>query len=200
MPARTPATAREPAPARAPVPVREPQATPAPVASVSPPSPAPPPSPPTAPATVSADEAAYVFGDRRYRVRGLLRNTSVDALKVNILAGRGDVFHVDNLDLYSARARVSFIKQAAGELGVEEDLIKTDVGRLLLSLEELQAAKVKEAATPSPAVPAVGESEREAALAFLRDPRLLDRIVEDFRRCGVVSCCRAPWMVGFRSA
>ena len=30
------------------------------------------------------------------------------------------------------------------------------------------------------------EGEREAALALLQDPKLLDRILADFERCGVV--------------
>ena len=58
-------------------------------------------------------------GDRRYRVRGLAKNLSYDVLKVNLMASRGDGFHVDTLDLYAARQRAAFIKQAAMEMGAE---------------------------------------------------------------------------------
>ena len=59
---------------------------------------------------MSLDEHSYEFGDRRYRVRGLDRNSTFERLQVNVLVRRGDEedFHLDTLDLYSARQRSSF--------------------------------------------------------------------------------------------
>jgi DNA primase len=144
------------------------------------------PAPPSPAAEVDGDEVRFAFGDRRYRVRGLARNTTFDSLRVNLLAGRGDRFHVDTLDIYSARQRAAYVKQAAEELGAQEDVIKADVGKVLLKLEELQDAHAREACKPKTAVPALTDAETEAALALLKDPHLLDRIVADFDRCGVV--------------
>jgi DNA primase catalytic core len=164
-------------------------------ASPASPSPASPPTPSAmavAPTTsapgaeVDGDEVRFVFGDRRYRVRGLGRNTAFDCLRVNLLASRGERFHVDTLDVYSARQRAAYVKQAAGELGAEEDVIKADVGKVLIKLEELADAHAREACKPKTAAPALSDADTEAALAFLRDPHLLDRIVADFERCGVV--------------
>ena len=118
----------------------------------------------------------FAFGDRRYRVRGLARNTSFDSLRVNLLAGRSERFHVDTLDIYSARQRAAYVKQAAEELGAAEDVIKADVGKVLLKLEELQDAHAREVSKPKTAVPALTDAETEAALALLKDPHLLDRI------------------------
>ena len=126
------------------------------------------------------------FEDRRYRVRGLAKNLSYDLMKVNVLAGRGDAMHVDTLDLYSARQRAGFLKQAAQELKVGEDVLKRDLGRVLLRLEELQAEQIRRTLEPKVKEITLGEEERSAALAFLRDPRLLDRILADFEACGVV--------------
>ena len=61
------------------------------------------------------------LGGRRWRVRGLERNTSYERLKVNLLVAAGDLFHVDSLDLYSARQRGLFLKQAAVELEVKRE-------------------------------------------------------------------------------
>ena len=66
-------------------------------------------------------------GDRRYRVRGLNKNMSYELLKVNLLVSgrtpRGEsAFHVDTLDLYSARQRSVFTKQASEELGIKEEV------------------------------------------------------------------------------
>ena len=71
---------------------------------------------PDAPAEVRENEVVMTFGDRRYRVRGLAKNLAYDVLKVNVLAARNAAFHVDTLDLYSARARASYHTQAAVEL------------------------------------------------------------------------------------
>jgi hypothetical protein len=103
------------------------------------------PAAPEVPCEVTAEEVRFRFGDRRYRVRGLARNTSYDALKVNLLAACGERFHVDTLDVYAARQRGIYVKQAASELGVEEDVVKADVGRVLLKLEQLQDQQIQEA-------------------------------------------------------
>ena len=130
-------------------------------------------------------------GNRRYRVRGLSKNMSYELLKVNILVSgatpRGEqAFHVDTLDLYSARQRGVFMKQAAEELGIKEEVIRRDLGRALMKLEEMQDEQIKQALAPKDTEVRLSEEERAEALALLRDPRLLDRIVEDFARCGVV--------------
>jgi len=137
-------------------------------------------------AEVTGGEIVITLGDRRYRVRGLEKNLGFDAMKVNVLASRGDSFHVDTLDLYAARNRKLFISEVARELGAEENTIKTDLGRVLLKLEELQEAQVNEALKPKDKTPALSDAERAAALSLLQSPDLLDRILADFERCGVV--------------
>ncbi|MBP9825311.1 MAG: toprim domain-containing protein, partial [Thermoanaerobaculia bacterium] len=143
------------------------------------------PAPPT-PCEIKSEEVVIELGDRRYRVRGLAKNLSYDSLKVNLLVSRGEGFHVDTIDLYAARQRAAFVKQASVELGVKEDVVQRDVGKVLLKLEELQDQAIRKALAPTPATPAMTEPERERALALLRDPRLLERIVEDLERCGLV--------------
>jgi len=135
---------------------------------------------------VRDDEATAVMGDRKWRVRGLAKNTSFEQLRVNVLVAKGDGFHVDNLDLYSAKQRAGFVGQAAGELGVEPNVVKNDLGRLLLKLEELHEASLKKALEPKRKVVAVGDAETAAAMEFLRAPDLLERILRDFERAGVV--------------
>jgi len=147
------------------------------------------------PAEVKGDEITIPQGDRRYRVRGLGKNMSYELLKVNVLVHREPSesasstesgFHVDTFDLYSARQRTVFGKQASEELGVKEEVIRRDLGHVLLKLEELQEQQIKKALEPKQEEVALGEDEREAALELLRDPQLLDRILADFEHCGVV--------------
>ncbi len=143
------------------------------------------------PVEIHGDDIFLVQGDRRYRVRGLQKNMSYELLKVNVLVTgtntRGEsAFHVDTLDLYSARQRSVFTKQASEELGVKEEVIRRDLGRVLLKLEELQDEQIKEALAPKEKEIKLTEGERAEAMELLRDPRLLERIVADFARCGVV--------------
>ena len=129
------------------------------------------------------NELFITLGDRVYRVRGLEKNSDYDQLKIQLLAKRDEAFHMDKLDLYSSKQRQVFINQASVELGVKDEVIKKDLGKVLLTLEE-QQAKQQENTEKKPAELEAGD--RQAALELLRDPDLLNRILTDFSRCGVV--------------
>ncbi|MFZ1940085.1 MAG: CHC2 zinc finger domain-containing protein [Terracidiphilus sp.] len=144
-----------------------------------------------APVEMRGEDIVQRYGDREYRVRGLQKNTSPDSLQVNLrvlgVNARGDMaLHVDKLDLEAARQRAAFIKQAAEELGVKEETIRHDVGRLILKLEMLRDEQIARALAPQEPVDTMTEEERSAAMEMLRDPRLVERIVADFAECGVV--------------
>jgi DNA primase len=154
-----------------------------PLASPLPPSPA-----ADAPLQINGDEIVMTLGDRRYRVRGLAKNLSFDQMKVNVLASREGEggFHVDTIEMYAARQRALFIKQAAEEMNVKEDVVKRDFGKLLLKLEELQDEQIRKTLEPKEQTVTLTDEERDAALELLRDPNLLQRILTDYERCGVV--------------
>jgi DNA primase catalytic core len=132
------------------------------------------------------DEIELGIGDRRYRVRGLAKNTGFESLRVSLRAACGERWHLDTLDLCSARQRDGFVAAAAVETGLKSELIKRDLGKVLGALEEMQEARLKAEAAPKKDEPGMSADEREAALALLRDPKLLDRILADFAACGVV--------------
>lgn len=138
-------------------------------------------------AEVTEREVKMMFGDRCYRVRGLNRNLSYDQLKVNVMVSQNDDVHVDTLELYNAKQRQTFIKIAASELNCEAQVIKKDLGKVLLKLEELQEENInKELGTGSEERKAISDEEKAKALALLKDKNLLSRILEDFNACGVV--------------
>lgn len=144
------------------------------------------------PAVVSEREVIITLGDRRYRVRGLEKNLAYEVLKVNLMASRpslhgaGEAVHVDTFDLYQQRPRGAFIQQAAIELGVKEEIIKADIGKVLLKCEALQEAQIQAAQAPKEKTVTLDEAATQAALELLRSPDLLTRIERDFTRCGVV--------------
>jgi DNA primase len=140
-------------------------------------------------AQVTGKEMVLAFGERRWRVRGLERASSFDVLRVNVMCSAPDPaggprFHLDTLDLYSARARAVFTAAAAAELGLDPEVIKRDLGRVLLACERLADEAVTAAQSPDEPEPMTAE-DRAAALGLLRDPDLTGRIVADFERAGM---------------
>jgi DNA primase catalytic core len=152
------------------------------------------------PIEVKNNEILLTLGEgndsRRYRVRGLAKNLAVNMLKVNLLVGRGasavggigadGAFHVDTLDLYSAKQRGHYIAQAAQETGIDEHILKRDIGRVLLALEQCQDDTIAATLKAEPLPPEMDEREREAALALLKAPDLLERVLNDFDACGLI--------------
>ena len=166
---------------------------PDPVGAAPPPSEPPsasplPPGPVQVPVELRGEELFVQLGERSWRVRGLPRTTTFDSLRINLLVRRDDdgPFHVDTIDLYSAKQRTSFTAQAARELGLGDEVIRRDLGTLLLRLEGLAEELATQAMQPQQPAVQLSDEETEEALRLLRDPRLLERVLLDFERCGVV--------------
>jgi DNA primase len=146
-----------------------------------------PPAPHDLSAEISPTEIVLTTGSRRWRIRGLPKNLAVGVLKVNVMVSEDAAFHVDTLDLYNARARTLFLQAAANELRTTEDALKTELGRVLLKLEQVQDETIQKALeVTQPTHPELTDTERDAAIALLKSPDLMDRILIDFERCGVV--------------
>ena len=125
------------------------------------------------------------IGARRYRIRGLAKNLAVDVLKVNLMVSCNDAFHVDTLDLYAAKQRASYLAQAAAETGIDARILKSDMGRVLLALEQLQDDTITRTLQPEPQ-PLMIDADQQAALALLKSPDLTARILDDLKTCGLV--------------
>jgi DNA primase len=144
------------------------------------------------PVTRQGDDILMTVGDRQWRVRGLDKNLSFEVMKVNVRVLRPDSrtgeprYYVDTLDLLNARHRQVFVNAAADELQMKGEALRKDLGRVLLKLEQLQEDQIKAALEPQAKEVRLTTEEREAALSLLKDPKLLDRILTDFERCGSV--------------
>ena len=137
-------------------------------------------------ADVSENDITINIEDRRYRIRGLHKNLSFDLLKINLMVSNENGMHIDTLDLYQSRPRATFIKQASLELGVNEDVIKADLGKVLLKCETLQEANIKQAQTPKPTANPLTDKDQQAAIQLLKSKQLLKKIQQDFHHCGIV--------------
>ena len=146
----------------------------------------PPPPGEATPAEVQGQDLLLVLEDRAYRIRGWQKPLNPETLKVNLMVTRGEHFHVDTLDLYQAKARTAFIKQAGLELSEAEDRLKLDLGKVLRKLEAVQADQLAQALAGKTQHPALSEAEHTAALALLKAPDLMARILRDFEALGIV--------------
>jgi hypothetical protein len=94
--------------------------------------------------TRQGEDILLALGEREYRVRGLDKNGSHEALRVNLRLMVGGLYHVNILDLYQAKQRQSFIEDAAKETLLASELIKRDLGKILLQLELLQEERLRQ--------------------------------------------------------
>ncbi len=152
---------------------------------ITPPAATPMSEPQTAPQVEMTSDGALILTlhGREYRVRGL-SPVGLERLKVNVRLTVGSSFHLDTLDLYQARARALFAQTAQKLCHVSEQSINADLLSLIERLEAVRLEMRSKGAedTDAPMTP----DDRAAALAYLRDPNLITRICEDFRRCGFV--------------
>jgi DNA primase len=126
------------------------------------------------------------LGDRHYRIRGLEKNLSYEQMKVILRVARGTTDFLDSVDLVSARQRAQFIKAAAIELGMKEEILRNDLAKVRGALEPMQERLIKAALEPERKVVTIAPDDEREALALLRDPNLIARITADFDRCGFV--------------
>ena len=145
--------------------------------------------------TVDDDQILFRYENRRYRIRGIEKNSSPTALKVAILATRDDLVHLDSLDLVKASSRRTFIRAVAAELFLDEDVVKRDVGKLLLKLEAHRDEQIEARKQTKVKTVELTERETEEAIGLLRpQPAGPDRRRHStrWRRCqqaGRIPCC-----------
>ena len=140
---------------------------------------------------IEGEEIVVAIGARAYRVLGLEKNTSRGVMRVNVkVSGRNvrgeSCYHGDTFDMENFRQRAGFTKQAAHELAVKEEAIHADVGKLWTALGEIQREQIKKALAQPEEETIMNAGEQAAAMELLRDPRLIERVLEDFDKCGVV--------------
>jgi DNA primase len=142
--------------------------------------------PPPEFALILRDEHWYLTMDaREYRVGGLERAVVGDALKVALRLRVGDRFHLDALDLARDADRRRFVERAAEETGLHADMLKRDMGRLLMAVEQAQA-ELARTAEPAPQLVSMTEEERAEALAWLTAPDLVGRLRAAFHKSGII--------------
>jgi len=134
------------------------------------------------------DDTIYItLGDRVYRILGLYKNHAREALNINILLKREEKVHQDSFNFASDNKRETFIRKASKKLDLEEEIISSDVDKLVLELDDLFQKHINAQKEPKeePGYQ-MTKAEEEEALAFLKSPNLLDLVTKHFLILGIV--------------
>lgn len=121
---------------------------------------------------------------RHYRVRSAPA-VLPDRLRALVRAEVGDAAHLDQLDLYSARARTAFAGKLARLAHLPVDALEAELLAVVGEVERYVAQQA-DAEADRAGPPPMSAEDRDEALAFLADPRLLDRILADMEDLGYV--------------
>src|SRR3984893_1177256 len=111
----------------------------------------------------------FAIDDREYRIRGL-SPVGLERLRVNVRLTINGSFHLDTIDLYQARARVSFAQGPAKLCGVGEQQVTADLLRMIEKLEAARLAMQKNGDDANKSDAPMTPDERAAGLAYLKDP------------------------------
>lgn len=134
------------------------------------------------------DEGGHLLGHGsmlQYTITGLSER-NFENLRVTLRVerrGSSNLFHVDTVDLYSARHRDRMSEGTSRELGVAVDHVASDLKSLIRLLEERRLLMQK---TGGSVHYEMSEGERQEALRALKSPTLIGDLLRDFEDCGSV--------------
>lgn len=112
-----------------------------------------------------------------------VQTTVAGRLRVTVKVTRGDLLHVDTLDLYASRSRAEFARRAAKAFTVEAASVESALLALVVDAEKASTDENESVEAPAAAM---SESERGEALAFLKREDLLDQAAADIDALGYV--------------
>jgi hypothetical protein len=112
-----------------------------------------------------------------------VQSTLMGRLRVTVKVTRGELFHVDTLDLYQSRSRSEFAKRVSKVFSVESGAVETALLALVVEAEK-KADRELDQVQAQPA--AMTDTERAEALALLKRPDLLDQVARDIDALGYV--------------
>ena len=134
------------------------------------------------PATRTQGGFSVKLGLRTYEVLGLERTKR--RMKATVRVEKAGLLHVDTLDFYSSKLRRQFCTELCMKFEEAPEDIEKEIGRLVAVCEGAALLPVEpEVVSPPPLMNTV---EKQAAESFGRSPDLMERILADFERCGLV--------------
>jgi DNA primase len=124
------------------------------------------------------------LGDVSYRVKMV---PSMDGrLRARLRVRRGERLHMDRVDLESSRSRQSLVQHLIRNLELSRIEAERHLVALMAQADEWARTHAGREPAQADRPSEMSAAEREEALAFLRHPNLLDRLLEDMEAFGYV--------------
>ncbi len=130
-----------------------------------------------------SDGFAITLGIRRYEIHGLKKDAR--HLKATIRIEHAGKLHVDTIDFHNARAQRSLAQDICRKFEQPAETIEADIQKLILACEQYDPDTHKKATEPDP-VSQISAKNREEAEAFGKSSNLIDKILADYEKCGLV--------------
>ncbi len=132
--------------------------------------------------TVLPGGFAIQLGRRRYEIRGLEHGPR--KLKATVRVEHAGRLHVDTLDFYSARWRRQLAQDLTRVFEDAAEVIEADIAKLMTLCE--QARSETKPTAPEDPVAVLSAEQRAEAEALGKSPDLVQVILDDYERCGLV--------------
>lgn len=131
----------------------------------------------------------YIDGKLHITVLGGIKLTGLDRLKVTLKLiqtdNKNNVFR-HNLDLYNSVQTEQLIEKASEALDISSSETSTVINNLITALENYRAERLEAMKPKQPEKRALSESERKAAVMFLKSPNLLARTKQVIAESGLI--------------
>ncbi len=120
------------------------------------------------------------YGKRYYQVKGIQRlDTQLKVtIKVSEDVNSSKPFELTTIDLYSSRSRHWFAKLCANLFNEPEALLKDDISKVLILVEEWKKPKHEQNV-------ALTASDEKLAVSYLKKDNLFEELLKDFEILGV---------------
>jgi DNA primase len=132
-------------------------------------------------AAATRDEGQLTLGRDGLSYAARVQSTLLGRLRVTVKVSRGDLFHVDTLDLYASRSRTEFARRVSKAFSIEAAAVESALLSLLV-----EAEKAGEKAEESAPAQIMTDAERTCALSLLKREDLLDQVAADIDALGYV--------------
>lgn len=135
----------------------------------------------------SKDDAHFKYDNLFYRIRGIALKNLGSMRVVITVNGESPESHTDRVDLYVSKARKIFANAAAGKLKAQSAKVEENLLSIMAEIEKIEEQEeLSKYDSTSKPIFKITDEECKEAMAFLKKPDLLDRIVMDFDICGYV--------------
>ena len=123
------------------------------------------------------------FAPRAYDVKLIEADSRKLRATIKALTADRNRFHIDTVDLLSARSRKTFVADVAALYHEEADVLTVDLNRITAQCEARAEQPQKTNAAP---IFQLTEEERREAERFGRRPDLLGAVAQDIEKCGYI--------------